>query len=239
MDRPTAVFPLCSHIKKDGNQCGSAALKGLNFCFQHIGGTVSSLLRARATTSSPNAKLDLAYPDSREAIQHNLHLVAEALSDGKIDTALANTYIRLYRATELNLHRWEKAQKSKKEPSEESRMSSLPAETPESNPDDGPLKPAAGLSGEHNNQSDPDAPAAAPCLAETWEQCSDQEPNPSASAPMNPAPPDMDWKKYDHRFLELERLYIKAPDYGERVKALIQECIDAENAALATSNPAH
>ena len=108
--RPTAVFPLCSHIKSNGDQCASPALHGMRFCFQHLGGTTSSLLRARSTTVN-NADLHLAYPADRESIQYNLDLVAQALAEGRIDTSIANTYNRIYRTCEQNLHRWEKAHK--------------------------------------------------------------------------------------------------------------------------------
>ena len=109
MEQLTAMYPVCTFIKSDGNRCGSPALKGANFCFQHIGGSVSALSRARATTSGANARLKFVYPGTREAIQHNLSLVAQALSDGKIDTAMANTYNRLFRTCELNLRRWQMA----------------------------------------------------------------------------------------------------------------------------------
>ncbi len=62
-----------------------------------MGGSVSALSRARAATSGPNARLSLVYPGRREGIQHNLFLVARALSDGKIDSPVANTYNRIFR----------------------------------------------------------------------------------------------------------------------------------------------
>jgi hypothetical protein len=126
MEQPAAMFPLCTQIKSDGTRCGSPALKGMNLCFQHIGGNTSALTRARAT-SGANAKLKFVYPGDREAIQHNLFLVAQALSDGKIDTAMANTYNRIFRTCELNLRRWETAKQN-----EDKRMFPLPDEAPES-----------------------------------------------------------------------------------------------------------
>ncbi|MFZ0663379.1 MAG: hypothetical protein WAM66_11855 [Acidobacteriaceae bacterium] len=123
MEELKAMFRVCAHIKSDGNRCNSPAMTGINFCYQHIGGSVSTLARARSTRST--AKLDFVYPGDREAIQHNLFLIAQALSEGKIDTQTANTYNRIFRTSELNLHRWEKR-----------------------NPNGGPLKPVVGLSGE-------------------------------------------------------------------------------------------
>jgi hypothetical protein len=136
-----STYPLCTLIKSDGARCGSPALKGMNLCFQHIGGNISALTRARAT-SGANTKLKFAYPGDREAIQHNLFLVAQALDDGKIDNATANTYNRLFRTCELNLRRWQAARQTPGSPrtglspwggqsNEDKRMLPLPDETPE------------------------------------------------------------------------------------------------------------
>jgi hypothetical protein len=121
-----STYPLCTIIKSDGARCGSPALKGMNLCFQHIGGNISALTRARAT-SGANTKLKFAYPGDREAIQHNLFLVAQALGDGKIDNATANTYNRLFRTCHLNLRQWETARQGVTE-----RMLPLADETSES-----------------------------------------------------------------------------------------------------------
>jgi hypothetical protein len=126
LEQPTAaMFPLCSLIKSNGNRCGSPALKGTNFCFQHIGGNIGGLTRARAT-SGANAKLKFVYPGDREAIQHNLFQIAQALSDGSIDIAMANAYNRLFRTCEVNLRRWETAKQTPGD--SEKRMLPLPDE---------------------------------------------------------------------------------------------------------------
>src|SRR5579875_3695672 len=122
-----AMFRVCMHIKSNGERCQSPAMTGGNFCFQHIGGRLGSLTRAKSTYAA-NAKLKLVYPANREAIQHNLFVVAQAFSEGKIDIATANTYNRLFRTCEVNLRRWEKANGN----DPEKRMSPLPDEAPES-----------------------------------------------------------------------------------------------------------
>ena len=125
MEQLKAMYPVCTLIKSDGNRCGSPALTGANFCFQHLGGSARAT-RARAA-SGANAKLKFVYPGDREAIQHNLFLVAQALSDGNMDNATANTYNRLFRTCDLNLRRWETTSES----DAEKRMLPLPNETPE------------------------------------------------------------------------------------------------------------
>jgi|SRR6185437_2894743 len=111
VDELTAMFRVCMHIKGSGDRCNSPAMKGMNFCYHHIGGKVASLVREGATYDA-SAQLDFDYPADRESIQQNMFLVAQALREGKIDNPTANTYIRIFRACEQNLHRWEKKQKN-------------------------------------------------------------------------------------------------------------------------------
>jgi hypothetical protein len=58
-------------------------------------------------TGSLNTPLRFVYPDSYAAIQHNLFLVIQLFSEGRIDNRTANTYNRLFRACEQNLSRAE------------------------------------------------------------------------------------------------------------------------------------
>lgn len=106
-----AMFKVCHHIKSNGIRCGSPAVSGMNFCFHHIGGRPMAFVRAH-TTSTYATNLPLAYPGTREAIQHNLALLAQALNQGQLDPATANAYIRLYRVAEQNLTRWEKTNRA-------------------------------------------------------------------------------------------------------------------------------
>ena len=50
MEELKAMFRVCAHIKKkDGIRCNSPAMKGMNFCYQHIGGNIRELTRAHIT----------------------------------------------------------------------------------------------------------------------------------------------------------------------------------------------
>src|SRR5690242_8864888 len=105
MEELKAMFRVCVHIKKDGVRCNSPAMKGMNFCYQHIGGSIRELTRARSTYNG--AKLDFLYPGHRQAIQHNCFVVAQAMNDGRLDLSMANTYNRIFATCERNLRRWE------------------------------------------------------------------------------------------------------------------------------------
>ena len=171
MEELKAMFRVCAHIKKDGVRCNSPAMKGMNFCYQHIGGNVRELTRARSIYNGP--KLDFVYPGCRQAIQHDFFVIAQAMNDGKIDLQTANTYNRIYSACERNLRRFEDLY----EKDAERELAPLP-EAPESEtsstdviplstaviplpPADviptenlgGPFKPGFGLSGEQTDST--------------------------------------------------------------------------------------
>src|SRR5690348_10513080 len=178
MEELKAMFRVCAHIKKDKKRCNSPAMKGMNFCYQHIGGNIRELTRARSIYSGP--KLDLLYPGFRQAIQHNLHVVAQAINDGHIDLQTANTYNRIYSACERNLRRFETLYQNN---SPDSELAPIPDETdfPYTAPtqsEGGPLKPAVGLSGEQKQPFHAGAPqpalSSSKGLDETWEEVSNR-----------------------------------------------------------------
>src|SRR5690348_13281597 len=124
MEELKAMFRVCAHIKKDGVRCNSPAMKGMNFCYQHIGGKIRELTRARSIYSGP--KLDFVYPGCRQAIQHNFFVIAQAMNDGKIDLQTACAYNRIYSACERNLRRFETLYQK----DAEAELAPLPDEAP-------------------------------------------------------------------------------------------------------------
>lgn len=238
MEELKAMFRVCAHIKKDKKRCNSPAMKGMNFCYQHIGGNIRELTRARSIYSGP--KLDLLYPGFRQAIQHNLHVVAQAINDGHIDLQTANTYNRIYSACERNLRRFEDLYQE----DPEAELAPIPNETdlPYTAPtqsEGGPLKPAVGLSEEQKQPSH----AGAPCLEETWEEASNQQPSAPTESTTPEQPPTfdtkkIDFKKYNSRFDVLERLYSNEPDYIDRLRgAILQIHKEEEQAWRAAIRP--
>ncbi|HET7100699.1 MAG TPA: hypothetical protein VFJ52_06080, partial [Terriglobia bacterium] len=198
MEELKAMFRVCAHIKKDGVRCNSPAMKGMNFCYQHIGGNIRELTRARSIYSGP--KLDLLYPGFRQAIQHNLHVVAQAINDGHIDLQTANTYNRIYSACERNLRRFEDLYQE----DAEAELAPIPDETdfPYTAPtqsEGGPLNPSFGLSGEQAADENLGAPfkrslsgddnAGAPSLRAVCERVGEQDASPHIpeGGPLKPA----------------------------------------------------
>ncbi|MGB7189273.1 MAG: hypothetical protein WBD10_04000 [Acidobacteriaceae bacterium] len=182
MEELKAMFRVCHYANREGDRCAFPAMVGLNFCFKHIGGNVNALRQAHTTTNSPAQRLDFVYPGDRPAIQHNLWLVLQALNEGKIETGMANTYNRLFRNAEQNLHRWEKSQNnhaslqpiantvviptevSAASEAEEPALSTIQTDViPSERSDEGPavLSPASAYAA---------AIAGTPCLTETSEK---------------------------------------------------------------------
>ena len=74
--RPTNI-PRCHHIRVNGVQCGSPALKGRRLCYFHS--------RVRVTRSSTN----LPILEDVNAVQHALMQVITTLLEGKVDRQMA------------------------------------------------------------------------------------------------------------------------------------------------------
>ena len=286
MEELKAMFRVCAHIKKDGVRCNSPAMKGMNFCYQHIGGNVRELTRARSIYNGP--KLDFVYPGCRQAIQHDFFVIAQAMNDGHIDLQTANTYNRIYSACERNLRRFEDLYQKDAErelaplpvaPGSETSSTDViplstdviplpPADVIPTENLGGPLKPGFGLSGEQTDStpsptddvilsevdadrrqrvegsavSQPNENLGAPQpalsspkgLEEMWEQAPEQH-QPTNLTPTEPTPTfdiqTIDYKKYDPRFKELERLHSTDPDYIDHLRAAIRQIQEEEEQA--------
>lgn len=125
MEELKAMFRVCAAKKKDGTRCNSPALKGGNFCFQHIGGSLREHTRARSIYNGP--LLDFLYPGTRQSIQHNFFVVAQAMNDGKLDLATARAFNRIFSACEQNLQRFEALYQK---PNPEPELLEVPDEVP-------------------------------------------------------------------------------------------------------------
>jgi len=258
MEELKAMFRVCAHIKKDKKRCNSPAMKGMNFCYQHIGGNIRELTRARSIYSGP--KLDLLYPGFRQAIQHNLHVVAQAINDGHIDLQTANTYNRIYSACERNLRRFEDLYQK----DAEAELAPIPDETPEPEPSPTDvIHPTTDviLSEVDADRRQPNDNLGAPSFRGVCERVGEENlgtPQPALSSPKGPeesreemsnqqpsAPTEptvqeqqptfdtkkIDFKKYNSRFDVLERLYSNEPDYIDRLRGAILQIHQEEEQA--------
>jgi hypothetical protein len=80
-------YPLCDHLKDNGERCGSPAKKGEKLCHFHG--------RAADTTKLPGKPgYRLATIECAESIQITVMHVTQALLDGAIDAKTANVIFR-------------------------------------------------------------------------------------------------------------------------------------------------
>jgi len=96
------MIQLCRHILPAGRECTQPALHGTHYCRFHTQARQHTRRRRR----NPNDftfTLPLALPEDRAAIQTNLHLIALATIEGRIEPAVARALTYTYRACALNL----------------------------------------------------------------------------------------------------------------------------------------
>src|SRR6185437_11178717 len=134
------MYDLCRHLLASGRRCTQPAVSGTSYCRHHrvVKRTIADSVLPSKLHGLHKAIPSL-YPEDRAASQANCFLVLRALDDRRINTQTANAMGRLLRTCELNL---------KRGPLHESNDESTPAPRDPSS-DQGPLKPASGLSGEH------------------------------------------------------------------------------------------
>jgi len=96
------MIQLCRHILPAGRECTQPALHGTHYCRFHT----QARRHTRRRRRNPNDftfTLPLALPEDRAAIQTNLHLIALATIEGRIEPAVARALTYTYRACALNL----------------------------------------------------------------------------------------------------------------------------------------
>ena len=96
------MVALCRHIKPSNTRCGSPAVHGQLYCFHHR--TIKIVTRPRRR--SPNDFtyiIPFRFAEDRTAIQLNLHLINQALMEGRIDVRTANAYTNNQRIALSNL----------------------------------------------------------------------------------------------------------------------------------------
>jgi hypothetical protein len=224
MEELKAMFRVCAHTKSDGNRCGSPALRGGNFCFQHIGGSIRALTRARSTYIGP--KLDFLYPGDRQSIQHNLFVVAQAMNDGKLDLPTADTYKRIFASCERNLRGWEAQQRK---PGPEKELSPLPDEAPEAAEQHLPHSPTVVIPTEATKGSEAEGPAFSQSSPNpTQSDNPEGVPPNTASDPNAEQAPNAKQPTADEPYADLRHL--PSPHYAYAVSKRIDQRYEAESA---------
>ena len=104
----------CRHIYTDGHRCGSACLRGEEFCYyHHTTRTPPINLRQRRNKQS---SFDLPLPEDRSAIQSSIGLVLQRIASNDIDPRRAGLLLYGLQIASLNLAKSPPQQQTSSQP---------------------------------------------------------------------------------------------------------------------------
>ena len=94
-------IPRCTHIKTNGTQCGSPALRGRRFCFFHRNWQGQRI----ALNAQPAAPLDFTMPvlEDADSVQVALMQVMRLILSGQLDPKTAGLLLYALQTASLNL----------------------------------------------------------------------------------------------------------------------------------------
>jgi hypothetical protein len=95
----------CQHIKVNGTQCGSPALRRYKFCFFHKRFQSERLALNQARARRRAATLDLPVLEDANSIQVSLMQIMRLLALGHLDSKTAGLMLYALQTASLNLHR--------------------------------------------------------------------------------------------------------------------------------------
>jgi len=106
----TYPVPQCQHIKKDGSQCGSPALRNQQFCYFHD--RCRPLIQdASGSAKFPPAPFFLPLLEDANSIQRGLSKVCEHLLHRRLDPKKAGVLLYAMQLATTNLGRRNKSQR--------------------------------------------------------------------------------------------------------------------------------
>src|SRR5690348_6784443 len=100
----TAVVPQCTHIKNNGEVCGSPAVSGTEFCYHHS--AVKTALAKTTQGKAPYegfAPIPFVFPEDRASMQINFFLLLQAFNEQRIDQKTFRLMLSTLKAMAKNL----------------------------------------------------------------------------------------------------------------------------------------
>lgn len=97
--------PQCTHIKTNGDVCGSPAVSGTVFCHHHSA-VKTALAKVPPAGKSPNgafAPIPFVFPEDRASMQINFFLLLEAFNEQRIDLRTYRSMLSMLKAMSRNL----------------------------------------------------------------------------------------------------------------------------------------
>ena len=99
------VVPQCTHIKTNGEVCGSPAVSETDFCYHH------SAVKTALAKGQPNGKasfegfapIPFVFPEDRASMQINFFLLLQAFNEQRIDQKTFRLMLSMLKAMAKNL----------------------------------------------------------------------------------------------------------------------------------------
>jgi hypothetical protein len=100
------VVPQCTHVKVNGEVCGSPAVSGTAFCYHHS--AVKTALAKARNGKAPEegfAPIPFVFPEDRASMQINFFLLLQAFNEQRIDERTYRLMLSMLKAMAKNLGR--------------------------------------------------------------------------------------------------------------------------------------
>jgi hypothetical protein len=97
--------PQCTHVKTNGEVCGSPAVSGTELCYHHSA-VKTALAKGRPNDKAPSegfAPIPFVFPEDRASMQINFFLLLQAYNEQRIDQRTYNSMLSLLKAMAKNL----------------------------------------------------------------------------------------------------------------------------------------
>lgn len=100
-----AVVAQCTHVKTNGEVCGSPAVSGTEFCYHHSVVKTALSRPLGKVHSGGFAPIGFVFPEDRAAMQINFFLLLQAYNERRIDQRTYNAMLSVMKAMARNLGR--------------------------------------------------------------------------------------------------------------------------------------
>lgn len=101
------IVPQCTHVKTNGEVCGSPAVSGSEFCYHHSA-VKTALAKGRANGKAHEggfAPIPFVFPEDRASMQINFFLLLQAFNEQRIDQRTYRLMLSSLKAMAKNLGR--------------------------------------------------------------------------------------------------------------------------------------
>ena len=93
----------CTHIKTNGEVCGSPAVSGTDLCYHHSAVKTALSKPHEKAPYEGFAPIPFVFPEDRASMQINFFLLLQAFNEQRIDRRTYNCFLSLLRAMAKNL----------------------------------------------------------------------------------------------------------------------------------------